>query len=364
MAFKLGQQYGAYEFIDVLEMSKTSVLYKVRNVVAQRFELLKVLPKSLQDDRERVERFLREIKVHARILHPNIIAFYNAMEIEGQLVMTTELVEGVTLGHRLEIGPLPWREAVRYICQLLSALGYAHKHGVIHREITPDNVLVTVDGVAKLASFALAKAVTDQQLTVMGTALGAVEYMSPEQVKATAPLDARADLYSVGAVLYKLVTRKPPFESSSQFEMMLAQVEKDPTPPSCISKDIPPQLERIILKALAKDPSRRFQDASEFCAALETLEPGLTEVRKDTRSQAEQPVAEQPVSSVAQAVGGQVQQSAATAPSPFLSSNDERTSSFGKATARWGYRQLLLAGIGTVLLMTLVFITLARLARF
>jgi serine/threonine protein kinase len=349
MVFELGKEYGGYEFIDILEMSKTTVLYKVRNVVALRFEMLKILPKILQDDRERVERFLREIKVHARILHPNILTFYNAAEIEGQLVMTTELVEGVTLSHRLELGPLPWREAAGYIHQLLAALGYAHKQGVVHREITPDNVLVTVDGVAKLASFTLAKVATDQQLTVMGTALGVVEYMAPEQVKATSPLDARADLYSVGAVLYKLVTGKAPFEAASQFEMMLAQVEKEPTPPSSVNKDIPPELDQIILKALAKDPSARYQDADEFCTALEALYPALVGTRKEAPAMAEQPIPASP--------GVQVEAAAipVAAPPPLPQ----------KSVSRWGYPQLILIGLSVFLLMTLVFMTLfARMVRF
>jgi serine/threonine-protein kinase len=364
MAFELGQTYGGYEFIDVVEMSKTSVMYRVRNVVAQRFELLKILPKTLQDDRERVERFLREIKVHARILHPNIVAFYNAVELEGQFVMTTELVEGVTLGQRLELAPLPWREAAGYLCQILSALGYAHKHGVVHREITPDTILLTVDGVAKLASFALAKAVTDQQLTVMGTVLGAVEYMSPEQVKANAPLDARADLYSVGAVLYKLVTGRPPFECTSQFEMMLAQVEKDPKTPSSINKDVPAEFDRIILKALAKDPALRFQDAGEFRVALETAERSLTAMPIATEPQVSHPVREQPVASVSAPASGPATPSALHAPLPSSALQEQRTSSREKVASRWGYWQLLLAGIGMFLLVTLVFITLARLARF
>jgi len=362
MIFELGQRYGGYEFIDVLEMSKTSVMYRVRNVVAQRFELLKILPKTLQDDRERIDRFLREIKVHARILHPNIVTFYNAVEIEGQLVMTTELVECVTLGQRLELGPLRWREAVGYLCQILSALGYAHKQGVVHREITPDNILLSVDGVAKLASFALAKAVTDQQLTVMGTALGAVEYMSPEQVKATATLDPRADLYSVGAVLYKVLTGRPPFECISQFEMMLAQVEKDPTPPSTI-KDVPPELDRIVLKALAKCPSERFQDACEFRIALESAERNLTEIPKATESRVLQPVGEQRVS-VAHSAGGPIGPSALDAPLFAFPVKDQRASRQEKASPRLRYLQLLMGGIGVFLLVTLVFIILARLARF
>ena len=179
MKFEVGQTVGDYEFIDLLESSKSGVTYKVRNVLAQRFEALKVLPKHLQDDREKVDRFLREIKVHARLNHPNIVSFYNATQLENQLVMTTELVEGTSLALQLESGPLPVAKAVDYMCQTLSALSYSHAHGIVHREITPANLLVTPDGTLKVTGFGLAKAVNDPQLTQAGAMLGSLEYMAP-----------------------------------------------------------------------------------------------------------------------------------------------------------------------------------------
>ena len=174
MAFGIGQTAGDYEFLDVLESSKSGVTYKVRNVLAERFEALKVLPKNLQDDQERVERFLREIKVHARLTHPNIVAFYNAGMVDRQLVMTTELIDGMTLAQRLDSGPLPIPEALDYIVQMLGALDYAHGQGVVHREFTPANVMVTPEGVVKLGGFGLAKAVNDPQLTAVGTMMGSL----------------------------------------------------------------------------------------------------------------------------------------------------------------------------------------------
>src|ERR1700674_3380200 len=145
-----GQTIGGYEVIDLLESSKEGMTYKVWNVLVQRFEALRVLPKSLQDDPERVTRFLREAKVHARITHPNIVSFYHATQLDGQLVMTTELVEGTTLAGRRELGPVPVADALNYVSQVLSGLAYAHALHVVHRDVTPTNIILTPGGVVKL----------------------------------------------------------------------------------------------------------------------------------------------------------------------------------------------------------------------
>src|SRR6266496_2099127 len=161
MSFEVGKTVGNYEFIDILNNSKAGVVYKVRNVKFGRLEMLRILPRGAKDDQERVDRFLREVKVHARLSHSNIISFYDVTEIDGQLVMTTELVEGVPLAGRLETGSVTCREAIDYSSQVLSALGYAHRQGVIHRDVTPANILVTPDNRAMLGGFGMAKAATD-----------------------------------------------------------------------------------------------------------------------------------------------------------------------------------------------------------
>ena len=224
MSFQIGQRVGGYEFIDFISSSKDGVAFKVRNILAHRFEMLKVLPENLKDDHDRVSRFFREVKLHASLLHPNIVTFFNAMELERELVMTTELVEGTTLADRLARGPLPWKEAIGYVSQVLAALGCAHEHGVVHRDITPQNMIITPDGVVKLAGFGLAKTDTDAQLTQLGTVVGSVRYISPEQVKAVTAPDPRSDIYSVGVVLYEALTGRVPFDSKSQFEIMLLHV--------------------------------------------------------------------------------------------------------------------------------------------
>jgi serine/threonine-protein kinase len=275
MGFALEQTVGNYEFLDALETSKGSRTYKVRNLLTQRIEKLKVFPKEMQRDRERSERFLREIKIHASLSHPNIAAFYDASYLDGQLVMTTELVEGSPLTQLLAAGPIGPRDAVHYARQVLAALTHAHEHGVIHRMISPAIAIITPEKSVKLTGFELAKTLTDPQLTQAGVIMGELEYMSPEQVKGVSALDARSDIYSAGAVLYEMVAGKPPFQSNSQFELMMAHVQKQPNPPSQIRPDVPPALEKIILTALAKDPAGRFQTAKEFQDALEKLEGSL-----------------------------------------------------------------------------------------
>jgi serine/threonine protein kinase len=270
MGFELGKTVAGYEITEVLGSSKTGLAYKVRNVFAQRYEVLKVLLKGVQDTEEHTARFLREIKVHARLVHPNIVTFYNAREIEGQLVMTTEFVPGITLAERMESGPLAWRDATRYACQALSALEYAHANGIIHRGLAASSLLITNEGSARLGGFGLAKSSADPQLTAVGTVVGALRYISPEQVRG-GELDARCDIYSLGVVLYEMLAGKLPFESKGQFEMMLAHVNTPPKHPSDVNAEVPRELGDIVMKALAKEPDQRFQNAREFRMALERL---------------------------------------------------------------------------------------------
>jgi serine/threonine-protein kinase len=271
MPINPGQTLGDYEVIDVVESSKSGVTYKIRNVLLQRFEALRVLPKAFQDDQEKVTRFLREAKVHARINHPNVVSFYHAAQLEGQLVMTTELVEGTTLAQRLELGPVPLAEALSIFSQILAGLACTHALGVVHRDITSSNIILLPDGCVKLTGFAMAKATTDPQLTQPGTMMGSLHYISPEQVKAVNELDARTDIYSLGVVLYEAVTGRKPFEHKSQFDVMLAHVSEMPVSPAVLKPELPAELTEIILRAMAKDPSSRFQTTDEFRARIDQL---------------------------------------------------------------------------------------------
>jgi len=270
MGFRLGQTVGSYEFLEVLGASEIDVAYKVRNHLSGRLEALKVLAHHASpEDREGVERFLREIKVHARLLHPNIVTFYTAAELEGQLVMTTELVEGITLKERLkQMGLLPWCEVVSHISQILLALGYAHEQGIVHRNVTPDSIIVTADATVKLSGFGLAKSVSSPSLTQAGSVIGALKYIPPEQITG-GTLDARGDLYSTGVVLYEALTGRLPFASRSQFQVMLDHVVAEAPAPSVVNPQVPAEFDSIVLKVLTKDPNERFQSADQFRIQLE-----------------------------------------------------------------------------------------------
>jgi serine/threonine protein kinase len=268
MEFQIGQTYSGYEFLDVLKRSRTGIEFRVRNIRAGRVECLRSLSESAKDDQERAERFLREMRLHAGLVHPNIVTLFSAIELEDHLIMTTELIDGPTLAERLSLGPLPWTEAVTWIRQVLSALAYAHREKIVHRDINPENIVMSSGGIVKLANFALAKAETSPKLTQVGLMIGNLKYISPEQIKGNSELDARTDIYAVGMVLYEMLCGRPAFDCPSVFELMAAQVVQTPVPPHEVNAAVPIVIAAVVLKAIAKDPSARYQTAADFDEAL------------------------------------------------------------------------------------------------
>jgi serine/threonine-protein kinase len=268
MDLEIGSIIGDYQVTGVLGAGGMGKVYKVRNVISDRVEAMKVLLPDLVAMPELADRFLREIKVLAMLNHPNIAQLHTAVRANNQLLMVMEFVEGETLDHRLRQGALPLPQALDCIAQVLSALDFAHTHGVVHRDIKPANMMLTPSGVVKLMDFGIAKATADNKLTMTGTTMGSVYYMSPEQIQGVATLDGRADLYSVGVTLYELVTGKRPFDGESQYSIMAAHLEKSPVPPIALDPRLPQALNDAILMAVAKDPNARFQTAAAFRNAL------------------------------------------------------------------------------------------------
>ena len=262
---------GNYEFLDIVDKPKAGVTYKVRNLVTGEFEVLRSLPGASYGDPESLERLLREIRIHTRLSHPSIVAFHDALELDGHLVMTAEFVEGDTLAELCRSGPLLSSTAIRAIGEVLSGLEEAHALGIVHRGITAEHVRITPGGEVKLGGFGLAKPISDMNLTKDGAVLGDPRYISPEQVMGVAALDGRADLYSVGVLLFQTLTGRVPFDSPNDFDIMVAQVSQQPPQPSSLNPGIAPDLDRIVLTALAKKPGDRFADAREFRIALEGL---------------------------------------------------------------------------------------------
>jgi serine/threonine-protein kinase len=299
MAFELGTRVGDYQFIDIIESNREGTTYKVRHIPEQRFEILRVLSEATQSDAVRLERFQREAKILSRLNHPHIVSYRASAQIGGRFALATELVEGTNLAERLEVGPVSLPDAVRHVWQTLEALECAHAEGVVHRDVTPAKLLLTTDGELKLGGFSLARSTADPRLTQVGVAVGTAHYMSPEQVQANTELDARSDLYSLGVVFYELLTRRRPFEAESQFDVMLAHVETIPDPPSKWNPLVPPELDALVLKALAKLPANRFQTAAEFRESLmgislgaapepaENIEMALASMKRRSRESAQ-----------------------------------------------------------------------------
>ena len=270
MATEGSNRVGDYEVLALLGTGGMGRVFKVRNVITNREEAMKVLLPDFLSQPELADRFMAEIRTLATLDHPNIAQVRTAFQVENQLVMVMEYVEGNTLDKLAAESRIPIEQVVEYAMQALSALSYAHGKGVIHRDIKPANIMITTHGLAKLMDFGIAKSTIDMQLTRPGTTMGSMYYMSPEQVRGDG-VDARSDIYSFGVTLYEMVTGKKPFDSETSFSVLNAHVNEAPTPPVQMNPELPKALNDIVLCAMAKNPADRFQSAEEFRNALKAL---------------------------------------------------------------------------------------------
>ena len=275
MSDQASNRVGDYEILEFLGAGGMGKVFKVRNVISDRVEAMKVLLPELTAQDELIKRFLHEIKLVATLEHPNIASLHTALTIQGQFVMVMEFVEGVTIAKVLEKGAIPVDKAVNYTEQVLSALSYANAKGIIHRDIKPANMMLTPEGTIKLMDFGIARSSKESGLTSIGTTLGSLYYMSPEQVKGE-PIDGRSDLYALGISLYEMVTGQKPFETGTDYSIMAAHLKEAPKPPISIRPDLPAALNEIILMAVAKDPDQRFQSADAMRRALENVSGGAS----------------------------------------------------------------------------------------
>ena len=271
MLYEPGQQVGDYQILEILGAGGMGRVYKVRNVISDRVEAMKILLPNLRDNQQLAERFLREIKVQASLTHPNIATLHTALREDNQLLMIMEFVEGRSLDDMIKFGPLAPADAINYISQTLDALQCAHEHGVVHRDIKPANMMVTNRGEVKLMDFGIARLQADRKLTQTGSTVGSLYYMSPEQINGVQDLDARSDLYSLGISLYQMVTGHRPFEGDSDFKIMAGHLQQAPIPPIQLDPNVPEALNQAILMAIAKDPAHRFQSAKAMKGALASM---------------------------------------------------------------------------------------------
>src|SRR3979409_1606526 len=257
MTFQVGDRVGDYEIRSERGAGGMGKVYKVRNIISERVEAMKVLLPNLESDPDLADRFIREIKVQASLDHPHTAGLHTAQRLNNQLVMLMEFVEGVTIEQQMHAGAIPLEKGVEYMSQVLSALAYAHARGVVHRDIKPANMMLTPSGIVKLMDFGIAKISADPKLTQTGRTLGSLYYMSPEQINGLT-LDARSDLYSLGVSLYEIVTGTRPFKGDSDFSIMAAHLNSTPVPPLQIDPKLPSMLSEIVMMSIARDAAQRF----------------------------------------------------------------------------------------------------------
>ena len=266
-----GDQIGDYRIVDSIGAGGSGRVYRVRHEITGRIEAMKVLLPDQSEEDELCDRFLREVRIHARLVHPNIASLVTAFWTDRRLMMVMEYVEGESLDRLLSRERLPLPQALRYASQALAGLSYAHAHGVTHRDVKPENLLIGAEKVLKVTDFGLARTAKDIRLTKTGALMGSLYYVSPEQLRGFHLADERSDIYSMGAVLYEMVTGRRPFLGAEAFELMMAHDKLQPPTPAKLDAAIPPPLSKAIMKALQKDPRDRFASADEFRHAIEAV---------------------------------------------------------------------------------------------
>src|SRR5436853_5859941 len=240
---------------------------------------IKILNGRHANDDQFIERFGREAKNAAALNHPNIVSIYDRGEAEDTYYIAMEYLDGRTLKELIVgRGAAPVNVAIEYARQILSALRFAHRHGIVHRDIKPHNVLVDGEGRVKVTDFGIARAGTSQ-MTETGSIVGTAQYLSPEQARG-APVDPRSDLYSLGVVLYEMLTGKVPFTGDTPVEIAMKHLSQVPKPPSEWRSDVPHDLDAVVMRALAKDPEQRYGSAEEMDADLARVARGVAVSQK------------------------------------------------------------------------------------
>lgn len=257
-----------YEIIEKIGEGGMATVYKAKCNILKRYVAVKVLRDEFTTDEEFIKRFNTEAQAAASLTHPNIVSIYDVGHEENIYYIVMELVQGKTLKEIInEDGALPWKWALNVSIQVASALEMAHKNNIVHRDIKPHNIIITEDGIAKVTDFGIAKAVSNSTITAFGTTIGSVHYFSPEHARG-GYTDAKSDLYSLGVVMYEMLTGRVPFDADTPVSIALKHMQEKPIEPIKLNPTIPYAVNKIIMKAMEKDPNERYQSATEMLKDL------------------------------------------------------------------------------------------------
>ena len=257
-----------YEIIEKIGEGGMATVYKAKCNILKRYVAVKVLRDEFTTDEEFIKRFNTEAQAAASLTHPNIVSIYDVGHEENIYYIVMELVQGKTLKEIINVdGALPWKWALNVSIQVASALEMAHKNNIVHRDIKPHNIIITEDGIAKVTDFGIAKAVSNSTITAFGTTIGSVHYFSPEHARG-GYTDAKSDLYSLGVVMYEMLTGRVPFDADTPVSIALKHMQEKPIEPIKLNPTIPYAVNKIIMKAMEKDPNERYQSATEMLKDL------------------------------------------------------------------------------------------------
>ena len=258
-----------YELIEKIGNGGMATVYKAKDQVLNRFVAIKILRDEFTTDQEFIKRFEAEAQSAASITHPNIVSVYDVGNEGNLYYIVMELIQGKTLKEIIveEGAALPWKWSINIAIQIASALEVAHKNKIVHRDIKPHNIIITEDGVAKVTDFGIAKAVSNSTITAFGTTIGSVHYFSPEHARGGFT-DSKSDLYSLGVVMYEMLTGRVPFDADTPVSVALKHMQEEPKAPKELNDKIPSSVNEIILKAMRKDTNLRYQSATEMLIDL------------------------------------------------------------------------------------------------
>lgn len=265
---------GRYEIIEEIGRGGMAIVYLAKCMVLNRYVAIKVLRPEFRDDAEFIKRFKIEAQSAGNLSHPNIVSIYDVGAEGDTEYIVMEYVEGITLKQYLGAkGVLPEKEAVDFAAQICAGLEHAHKKGIVHKDVKPENILITKEGILKITDFGIAKALNQGTITTGGMAMGSVHYFSPEQARGSF-VDAKTDIYSLGVLLYEMVTGKRPFDGENAISVAMQHIESEPVRPAIINPNISSSLDTVILKAMKKDTFERYQSATQMLIDLKKVYVG------------------------------------------------------------------------------------------